>query len=127
MSSLVEWLCHIQEQLQLGRGRLAEQRAHIVQALTARAEEEEAHAKRHQKVEEELRSEVRPVSPAFPIFVLKSYVRVLNEGQVSTVQKPRASAESSISHAIEECRASLKYFTKPFDEASPTLGVQHVV
>ncbi|CAL1138720.1 unnamed protein product [Cladocopium goreaui] len=54
----------LQEQLQLGRGRLAEQRAHIVQALTARAEEEEAHAKRHQKVEEELRSEVRSAEQA---------------------------------------------------------------
>ena len=125
MSSLVEWLCHVQEQLQLGRGRLAEQRAHIVQVLTARAEEEEAHAKRHQKVEEELRSEVRPVSPAFPLH--SSHVRVLNESQVLTVQEPKATAESSISHPIEECRASLKCFSKPFDEASPTLGVQHVV
>ena len=110
----------LQEQLQLGRGRLAEQRAHIVQALTARAEEEEAHAKRHQKVEEELRSEVRPVSPAFPLYSS-------HQGEVSTVQRSKAIAESSISHAIEECRASLKYFSTPFDEASLAFGVRHVV
>ena len=52
------WCC-TQDQLRLGKERLAEQRAYIVQILSERAREEEANANWHRKVEDELRSEVR--------------------------------------------------------------------